>query len=123
MAIETKTLNCICCPLGCEITATLEDGAVTGVKGNTCPRGAKYAREELTAPQRMLTTTVRIAHGRLPLLPVVSAKALPKDKVLACAEALRRVTVQAPVRAGEVIVPDILGLGVDMVASRDMERA
>ncbi len=123
MATETKVLNCINCPLSCELTATVEDGVVTNVTGNSCPRGAQYAKEELTAPTRMLTATVRIEGGRLPLLPVVSAKKLPKGRVNDCAEALRSVSVKAPVRTGDVIAADILGLGVDIVASRDMEMA
>ena len=122
MKSEKKMLHCICCPLGCEITASLEDGQVVAVCGNSCPRGEKYAREELTAPQRMLTMAVRILQGKLPLLPVVSARALPKERIPDCARALRRITAKAPVRAGDVIVPDLLGLGVDIVASRDMDR-
>jgi CxxC motif-containing protein len=61
MAVETRIMNCIMCPLGCEMTVTVEDGAVTDVKGNTCPRGAQYAKDEVTAPKRMLTSTVAIA--------------------------------------------------------------
>jgi len=121
MATETKVLNCICCPLGCELTATIEDKAVISVTGNTCPRGEKYAKEELTAPTRMLTTTVKVAGGKLPLLPVVSARVLPKGRILDCAAALRAVEIPAPVKAGDVVVADILGLGVDIVASRDMD--
>ena len=109
--------------MSCELTATVEDGVVTNVTGNFCPRGAQYAKEELTAPTRMLTSTVRIEGGRLPLLPVVSAKKLPKGRVVECAEALRTVSVKAPVHAGDVVAADILGLGVDIVASRDMETA
>ena len=123
MAIEQKVLNCIMCPMGCEITATIEAGVVTGTTVNRCPRGAKYAKDELTAPMRMLTSTVRVTGGRLRLLPVVSADVLPKGRILDCAEALRGVTVAAPVRAGDVVCSDILGLGVDIVASRDMEIA
>ncbi len=121
MAVTTKVMNCIMCPMGCELTVTLEDGAVTGVSGNTCPRGDKYARDEVTAPKRMLTSTVRITGGLLPLLPVVSAAPLPKEKILACAAYLRGITVQAPVAAGDVVAADILGLGVDIVASRGMD--
>lgn len=121
MAVETKIMNCIMCPLGCEMTVTIEDGAVTDVKGNTCPRGAKYAKDEVTAPKRMLTSTVHVEGGFLPLLPVVSASVLPKERVLDCADYLRGVTVKAPVHTGDVIVKDILGLGVDIIASRNME--
>ena len=108
---ETRVMNCIMCPMGCEMTVTIEDGKVVDVKGNTCPRGAKYAHDEVTAPKRMLTTTVRVEGGMLPLL---------KEKVLDCAAYLRGVTVKAPVKTGDVIVEDILGLGVNIIASRDM---
>lgn len=122
MSVETKQLNCINCPMGCLLTVTLEDGKVVKVEGNTCPRGETYAHQELTDPQRMLTSTVRVEGGALPLLPVVSKSTLPKG-IMDCAEALRSVAVQAPVKTGDVIVSNILGLGVDIIASRDMEKA
>lgn len=120
MAVETKIMNCIVCPIGCELTVSLEDGKVTNVTGNACPRGDKYARTEMTAPKRMLTSTVRIKGGELNLIPVVSKEALPKEKVMACANYLRNVEVASPIHEGDVIVSNILGLGVDIVASRDM---
>ena len=121
MAVETRIMNCIMCPLGCEMTVTIEDGAITGVTGNTCPRGPKYAHDEVVAPKRMLTSTVRVNGGLLPLVPVVSKTTLPKERILDCAAALRQVIVEAPVSEGQVIVENILGLGVDIVASRSME--
>lgn len=120
MKVETKQMNCIMCPMGCLLTVTLTDGVVSDVTGNTCPRGELYARQEVTDPQRMLTTTVRVEGGALALLPVVSQTTLPKGKIMACAEALRQVSVKAPVHTGDVVVTDILGLGVDIIAARDM---
>ena len=108
------------CPMGCEMTVTWENGKFTGVTGNSCPRGAKYAETEVTDPRRMLTTTIRIKGGLFPLLPVVSADVLPKGKIAECVVYLRTITVEAPVKAGDVIVHDILGMGVDILASRDM---
>ncbi len=122
MSVETKVMNCIMCPMGCEMTVTLKDGKFASVTGNTCPRGAKYAQDEVTAPKRMLTYTVKVNGGLLPLLPVVSANVLPKEKVMECAAYLRDVVVEAPVKTGDVIVKDILGLGVDIIASRDMDK-
>ena len=120
MAVEKVELTCITCPMGCQLTATVEDGTVTDVTGNTCPRGAQYAREELTTPMRMLTGTVKCKRGRL---PVVSAAKLPKTGIIAAAAALRSVKVTAPVKAGDVIVKNIMGFGVDIVAARDMQMA
>ena len=122
MAVETKVMNCIMCPMGCEMTVTLEDGKFASVTGNTCPRGAKYAQDEVTAPKRMLTSTVNVEGGLLPLLPVVSATVLPKERVVECAAFLRGVTVKAPIKTGDVVVENILGLGVNVIASRDMDK-
>ena len=57
--MEQRELTCIGCPLGCPLTVTLENGAVQSVQGNTCPRGDAYARKEVTAPTRIVTSTVR----------------------------------------------------------------
>lgn len=122
MAVETRVMNCITCPMGCELTVTITDGKVTDVKGNTCLRGKMYAINEVTAPKRMLTSSVRIKDALLPLLPVVSAAPLPKEQILPCARALREVCVQAPVAVGQVVCANILGLGVDIIASRPMAK-
>ncbi|MBP2642762.1 MAG: hypothetical protein H6Q67_649 [Firmicutes bacterium] len=118
---EKRRVSCIVCPLSCEGEVVIDSGAVKAVSGFSCPRGEAYAREEVTAPKRMLTTTVRIKGGQLPLLPVVSSNTLPKDKVTACARFLANLEVNAPVKEGDVIVPNIFGLGVDIVASRNLK--
>lgn len=117
--METKKFNCIMCPNGCELTVTLQDGKFINVTGNACPNGEKYAKKEVTSPVRALTGTVKLTGAGLPLLPVVSSKELPKDKILAAAAELRKVTVAAPVKEGQIIIPNILGLGVDIIASCD----
>ncbi len=117
---EKRRVSCIVCPLSCVGEVRIAAGKITGVAGFACPRGQAYAREEVTAPKRMLTSTVRVSGGRLPLLPVVSRQPLPKDKIMACVRRLSAVMVAAPVKEGDVVVADILGLGVDVVASRDM---
>jgi CxxC motif-containing protein len=121
--METKYLSCIVCPLSCRLEAKMEGGEILSVVGNSCPRGETYARGELVSPRRVLTSTVKIENALLPLLPVVSAGTLPKDKLIDCALFLRTVKVDAPVCAGQAIVPDILGLGTDIVASRSMGTA
>jgi CxxC motif-containing protein len=118
MSMSEQRLSCIVCPMSCEGKVILESGQIKEIVGFTCQRGINYARTEVTAPQRMLTTTVRITGGTLPLLPVISKTALPKDKIISCARCLSTVTVAAPVQEGEVIYPNVLNLGVDMVATR-----
>jgi CxxC motif-containing protein len=113
-------MNCIVCPIGCEGTIAFENGKIKEIIGFTCQRGIDYAREEVTAPRRTLTTTIRITNGELPLLPVISKTNLPKDKIIACARCLSTVTVTAPVYEGDVVYRNILNLGVDIIATRDI---
>lgn len=120
--MEQANLICIGCPLGCPLTVTLEGGAVRQVKGNTCPRGDAYARRELTAPTRIVTTTVRVRGGRLAMASVKTASAIPKGKVFACVKALQAVTLEAPVSIGQVVLPDVAGTGVAAVATKNVPR-
>ncbi len=123
MAAIKRKLSCIVCPMSCVGEVLLEDGKFAGVTGLTCQRGLEYAQEEVTSPKRMLTTTVRVTGGELALLPVVSRTALPKNKIFASARCLSGVAVKAPVREGDVICANILGLGVDIIAARDVEAS
>ena len=92
-----RKLICIGCPLGCELTAQVEGGEVRSVTGNTCPNGERYARKELTNPTRILTTTVRVKNGALPVVSVKTRGEVPKGKLLDCARALKAIEVAAPV--------------------------
>lgn len=116
----SRKVSCTVCPLSCSIKVEITGGEIRDITGFGCLRGQEYASEEVNAPKRMLTTTVRVLGGRLKLLPVVSQEKLPKDKVLTCARHLAGFVVNAPVAEGQVICADILGLGVDVVAARSI---
>lgn len=113
---------CIGCPLGCrlEVDEELDTHAIVEVRGFSCRRGRDYARQEHTAPRRIVTTTVAIAGAHCARLPVRSSAPAPKDKVQAICRALRSVRVVAPVAMGDIIVQNVLNCGVDMIAARDM---
>lgn len=113
---------CINCPLSCPLELIEEDGVVLEVNGNDCKVGARYAEEEFKAPRRVVTTTVKARGGALPLLPVRSESPIPKRRIAEAVAALSGLTVDAPVRNGQVIYPDILGTGVDVISSRDLEE-
>lgn len=117
---ETRNLICIGCPMGCSLTVTMQDGSVTSVAGNTCKRGDEYARREVISPTRVLTTTVPVVSGNRPTVPVKTAGEVPKAMVLDCACALRDVALKAPISAGDIILRDILGTGVDVIAVADV---
>ena len=107
---------CINCPRGCELDVEqTADGTVT-VTGNACPRGEDYGRSELVNPTRMVTGLVRVAGLRKPL-PVKTKTAIPKGKIDATLFALHQTTVQLPVAIGDVVIPEVAGTGVDVVAT------
>jgi CxxC motif-containing protein len=118
--MEARTLTCIVCPMGCLLNVEVENDKIGNISGNRCKRGSAYAVEECTAPKRMLTTTVRISGGIHPLLPVKTKKAIPKALIRPCMEEIRGVQVSAPVRAGDIIVKNICGTGVDIIATRSI---
>ena len=117
-----RELICIGCPMGCHLTAEVENGAVTSVTGNTCPRGDPYARRECVAPVRTVTGTVAIEGAALPVLPVRTNGEIPKTQVFDVARALRTVKVQAPIAIGDVVLQNVCGTGVDVVAAKNMAR-
>lgn len=121
--IEQRQFICVTCPVGCTIEATVEGSKLVGIQGQACKRGVAFVEEELSAPKRMLTTTVRVIGGILPLVPVRSSKPLPKGALLPAAALLRDVVLQAPVVEHQVVVRNILETGVDMIASRDLPCA
>lgn len=120
---ETKELVCIRCPLGCNLSVKLEGGEIAAVTGNTCPRGAEYAVKELTDPRRIVTSLVRVRGGELPVAPVKTASDIPKGKVGDCVKALRQIEVPAPVHIGDVVMENVCGTGVDMVATANVDRS
>lgn len=116
--MSTRQMICVACPIGCAITVTLDaDNTITKIEGNTCKRGLTYAQTECTNPTRSLTTTIKVKNGKTPLVPVKSAKAVPKGKLLDCARYIATLEVDAPVKIGDVLVKNILGTGVDIVAT------
>ncbi len=119
---KTYTLPCITCPAGCIIEVTVRDGNVTNVTGNNCNRGETYARNEVTAPVRIVTSSVNVAGSGKPLVSVKTREPIPKEKIDACIDALRGLTVPAPVRIGDVIIADVAGTGIDIVATSSALR-
>jgi len=113
-----KEVICIMCPLGCNLRAEVKGQGITDVEGNKCKKGIEYAENEIFSPGRILTTTVRTNLGEVRLLPVRSSKEIPKDRLMACMAEISKHQVSGPVRIGGVIISNILGLGVDIVACR-----
>lgn len=119
--MKRRELICIGCPMGCPIVVEMEDGKVLSVTGNTCPRGESYARKEVTNPTRIVTTTVRVDGGKVPMINVKTEQDIPKDKIFECIAALRGVTIKAPVHIGDIILENVADTGVNIVAAGNVE--
>jgi len=114
---------CISCPIGCPLRLVHEGDAILEIEGQECNRGAKYARQEFTDPRRTFSTTVPIAGAIYGRLPVKLSAPLPRQAIPAAMVAIRRLSADAPVRLGQVLLRDVAGVaGVDVVACRTMDR-
>lgn len=128
-AIETLRFNCTTCPSECLLTVEVERDAndalveVHSVTGNSCPRGEKFAHQELTCPMRVLTTTVAVSGDDETLLPVRTAKAIPLELHAQAMNLIRGLVVNAPIRMGDVVLKDLLGTNIDLVASMNIDPA
>ena len=128
-AIETLQFNCTTCPSECLLTVEVERDAdgnvamVRSVTGNSCPRGDKFAHQELTCPMRVLTTTVAVSGGDEVLLPVRTAEAIPLELHAQAMALIRGLVVNAPIHMGDVILPNLLDTNINLVASMDINQA
>ncbi len=111
-------ITCIGCPLGCRLS--VDEASNYAVSGNQCKRGAEYGKNELKNPTRVLTTTVEAEGGIHGRCPVRTLAPIPKDKVFDAMQVLMKVKIKAPVKLGQVVVENILGTGVDVIATRDL---
>lgn len=119
-APELRQLICIGCPLGCHLVVEHHGATAWRVQGYGCKKGKTYGLEEATDPRRMLSTTVAIRGASWARLPVRSARPVPKDLVAPICRVLHEIEVDAPVGMGDVILTDVLGTGIDVVASRSL---
>lgn len=113
----SSQLICIGCPVGCLITAKRnEDGSLT-ITGNTCKKGEAYARNEMTAPVRMVTSVIRLTGSRGKVVPVKTAGEIPKGRIGDCMEEIKRAWAKAPVKVGDVLIRNVADTGIDVVAT------
>lgn len=118
--MTTQELICIGCPLGCNVTVTMEDNEVTKVEGNTCPRGDAYARKEVTNPTRIVTSLVRVNGGTQAMVSCKTSSDIPKGKIFEITDSLTKVTVNAPIAIGDVLVSNVANTGVDIIATKNV---
>ena len=111
-----RDLTCIVCPRGCRLH--IDDNNV--VSGNFCPRGAKYAIDEITHPTRMITSILRVKNRKDLMVSVKTENAIPKDKIFAVLEEIKKVEINAPIHIGDVVIENVLDTGINIVATKEI---
>lgn len=119
MASSSRDLVCVCCPLGCAIEAEINAGDLVAVRGNKCKRGLAWASQEITAPERVVTAVVPI-EGSLEPLSVKTSSPIPKSLIHQVLAQILALKLQAPVVIGDVVIDDVCGTGVPVVATKSI---
>ena len=120
--MEVKTLTCIRCPMGCLMSVHVENNKVVNVSGNTCKRGDTYAKKEVTDPVRTVTSTIKVSGGDIAQVSCKTSTDVKKDRVMDVMRALKGVKTTAPVSIGDVLIKDVAGTGVDIIATKDIKK-
>ena len=119
--METRELTCINCPMGCRIAVSMEGDEVLSVTGNTCKRGDIYARTEVVAPVRTVTTTIKVTGGNVDRVSCKTKSPVPKDKIFDVMKEIGTASCKAPINIGDVLIPDCAGTGIPVVATKSVE--
>ncbi|MEM2637132.1 MAG: DUF1667 domain-containing protein [Candidatus Korarchaeota archaeon] len=120
--VSEEVYTCVICPMACSIKAKHDNGKILEISGNSCPRGKAFVEQEITLPKRMVMTTVRIRNGTIPQLPVRTKEPIPKNKILDAVREIRKVVVDAPIKMGDIILENVAGTNVAVIAERDVGR-
>ena len=115
-----RVFTCIVCPNGCEVEAEYEGTKVLSVTGNLCPKGKTYVTQELTDPRRTIASSVRVLGGELPLASVRLTAAIPKDMIFRAMQEIEKITLQAPVRIGDVVLSNLLGQDCNVIVTKNV---
>ena len=113
-----KEFICIECPKGCRLT--IDENL--NVTGNTCIRGKKYAINEVTAPKRIITSTVVVNSKIVSRLPVMTENEVPKELMFEIVKELNNVRVEVPVKCRDVIIENVCNTGVNIIATRTLDE-
>ena len=114
-----KELICITCPRGCHLS--VDENNNYEVTGNACPRGKVYGYNEVTNPQRVVTSTVRTNSREYPRCPVKTNGTIPKGKMFEAMALLDDIVLKTPINAGDKVVENLFDTGVDFVTCKRID--
>ncbi len=119
--MKEENLTCIICPNGCQLQVKYNQQEINDLEGALCQRGEEYAEKELFNPERVLTSTVRVTGGNLPLVSVRTDQAVPRERIRELMELVQGLSVKAPVEIGDIIVTSPLALNCNLIATKSVE--
>lgn len=120
--IEERKMICIGCPKGCSLSINHDGKEIKSIDGYSCKNGLEYAQNEFTAPKRILTSTVKVKFGELPVVPVKTKTPILKDKIFECMSEINKLEVESPIKIGTVIKVNIAQTGVDLITTETINR-
>lgn len=120
--MQTIELTCIGCPLGCSLITTIENDEVISVTGNSCKIGFEYAKEECTHPTRILTSTIPVMKGAFSRVSVKTDHPIPKEKIMECMAAIKKIQVRAPINRGDTICKNLAHTGISLIATQTVSK-
>ncbi|MFZ2603942.1 MAG: DUF1667 domain-containing protein [Candidatus Omnitrophota bacterium] len=109
---------CIECPVGCVLEVDMDSKPIR-ITGNECPKGENYAISEIENPQRILTSSVLTQGLALKMVPIKTDRPIPKKDLLKAMEVIKKIRLKKTVAVGDIVMKDLLGLGVNLVATRE----
>ena len=119
--MTSKKLTCIECPIGCRLSVDIENSKVIKVTGNECPKGEVYAVSEIENPVRILTSAVLCQGLSLKMVSVRTDKPIPKSRIFEAMAEIKKIVVNRPLSADDIIVKNFLGLDANLVSTRKIE--
>ena len=117
-----RTFTCIMCPRGCDIEAEISDGKILSMEGNACSKGGDYVTQELTNPMRNIATSVLVEGGEMQLASVRLSRPIPKGKIFDVMAEIRKCKIQAPVKIGQTVIENVLGLDSDVIITKNIDK-
>ena len=117
-----KKITCIICPIGCKILVKIEGRQCKIIEGNKCKQGVDYAKNEALDPKRVLTSSVLVEDGELPLVSVKTPNPVPKEKVFHVLKKIKKTVVKAPVKSGQTIIKNVANTGIDIVSTKTVKK-
>lgn len=117
-----KEIACIVCPIGCKILVKIDGKQFKTLKGNKCKSGIEYAKDEVLNPKRMMTTSVLVEAGEWPLVSVKTSQPAPKEKLFSILEEIKKTTVKAPVKSGQIVIKNVAHTDIDIIATKTIKK-